>query len=190
MRAVYGTGTAPQALQLVSSIPSNNVTGAYAQVNQAATQFGWNTMVGVAQLTPGTTYWFDIVWKNSAGLNSTVSANLATFNCIELAGAAGATGPTGFTGPAPTSAATGFSSTTGPTGSLQYGNIIDQWGVGAANNVTMNFQTPYTSTGPNVILTLMGATGQIALNGKPSLTGFKALVNPTGTQWIWRAIGT
>ena len=84
-------------------------------------------------------------------------------------------------------ASTGFSSTTGPTGTVEIGNIIWNWGVGV-HNLTAVFGTPYNATGPNVVATPKGPTGIISINSV-SKTGFVALMNPTG-QFFWHAIGT
>jgi len=67
------------------------------------------------------------------------------------------------------------------------GNILENWGVGV-HNLTAVFGVAYTSTGPNVVATLKGATGTIAVSSV-STTGIVCITNPTG-QYYWHAIGT
>lgn len=102
-------------------------------------------------------------------------------------GPGGAQGATGPTGPVFTTGATGFQSTTGPTGYMMQGNILINWGVGVGG-VTATFAKAYSSTGPAITATPLGATATIQVN-KPTLSAFLCTTNPTG-QFYWHAIGT
>jgi hypothetical protein len=194
MAVYYGTGTAPSL--------NTNPTGTVLPGSYAETAFAsgatvpispFNAMGVTPSLSVGTAYWFDLAVEtwNVGGLGvvlggahaSTAPNAPTTITIIELAGA-GVTGPTG---PNFATSATGFSSTTGPTGSRLMGNILENWGVGV-HNLTAAFGVAYTSTGPNVVATLKGATGTIAVSSV-SKTGVVCITNPTG-QYYWFAIGT
>lgn len=131
------------------------------------------------------------------------------------AGAVGATGPTGSsgltgppgnsvtgpTGPAggPVSFTGNTGSSTGPTGYMQIGNQIINYGaVNAVQaGVTATFSQPYNNTGPIVIATLAsstGATGSIPGVTGISLTGCILFAGPSAPPpkaiIEWFALGT
>lgn len=98
----------------------------------------------------------------------------------------GGSGVTGPTGPVASTGATGA----GPTGYIEWNNIIHQWGYNPNNGVTATFPVPFVNT-PVVQLTPTGPTGPFSVKSI-STTGFLATgIGFSGTGgFFWAADGT
>ena len=101
-------------------------------------------------------------------------------------GPTGPTGNTGNTGPVSTTAATGA----GPTGYVEMGNILIQWGItaAAAGGATGTFPIPYKNSAI-VVLGASGPTGMQPIVTAIGVSGFGFRVNAAGTL-LWQAMGT
>jgi hypothetical protein len=110
-------------------------------------------------------------------------------------GAVGLTGPPGSSVTGPTGPVSGVAGPTGPsawtendisgpTGSIQFTNIIFNFGQGFANQTgaTFPYATAYTTAPPSVVFGVSGPTGvYISANSILQMT----VKSPTGTTGVW-----